>query len=38
MLMFFFLPPQEFMEDQKYSDEEDLAEKLDSFKSKSYKD
>lgn len=28
---------QEFMEDQKYRDEEDLPEKLDSFKSKSCK-
>ncbi|CAB1332510.1 unnamed protein product [Coregonus sp. 'balchen'] len=29
-----FLSPQEYMEDQKYRDEEDLPEKLDSFKNK----
>lgn len=27
-------PPQEYLEDQKYRDEEDLAEKLESLKSK----
>lgn len=31
----FLLPPsQEYLEDQKYRDEEDLAEKLESLKSK----
>ncbi|XP_056146789.1 allograft inflammatory factor 1-like isoform X1 [Lampris incognitus] len=28
------LPPQEYMEDQKYRDEDDLAEKLEGFKNK----
>lgn len=31
---FFCLHPQEYLEDQKYRDEEDLAEKLESLKSK----